>query len=145
MELNDIKSLVDKTGEAFEAFKKTNDENLKKRDALLEEKMTRIEGDLDKAIEAKAAIERALAAEKKEREDLELRLQRNGTSKSDDKFEAELKSFNVAMAAERGKSHTDFTADEYRGYKSAFGQFLRKDNRLLSAEEVKTLSVGSDP
>jgi HK97 family phage major capsid protein len=149
MELNEIKSLVEKTGEAFEAFKATNDANLKKRDVIIEEKMTRIEGDLDKAVEAKAALERQMAAEKKEREDLELRLSKLGTKGTgNDKFDVELKSFNDALKAsakDRQAAYEAVDADGYRAYKSAFRNFMAKDARLLTADEIKTLSVGSDP
>jgi len=149
MELSEIKSLVEKTGEAFEAFKKSNDENLKKRDVVIEEKMARIEGDLDKAVEAKAALERQIAAEKKEREDLELRLSKLGTKGTgDDRFDVELKSFNDALKAsakDRQAAYEPVDADGYRAYKSAFRSFMAKDARLLTADEIKTLSVGSDP
>jgi HK97 family phage major capsid protein len=149
MDLNEIKSLVEKTGEAFEAFKKSNDENLKNRDVIIEEKMARIETDLDKAVEAKAALERQIAAEKKEREDLELRLSKLGhRGTGDDKFDVELKSFNDALKAsakDRQAAYEPVDADGYRAYKSAFRSFMSKDARLLTADEIKTLSVGSDP
>jgi HK97 family phage major capsid protein len=149
MDLNEIKSLVEKTGEAFDAFKKSNDENLKKRDVVIEEKLSRIESDLDKAVEAKAEIERKLAAEKKEREELELRLSKLGNQRTgDDKFDVELKSFNDALKAsakDRQVAYEPVDAEGYRAYKSAFRNFMSKDARLLTADEVKTLSVGSDP
>ena len=149
MDLSEIKPLIEKQGEAFEAFKAANDANLKKRDVIIEEKMTRIEGDLDKAVEAKAALERQIAAEKKEREDLELRLSKLGTrGTGDDKFDVELKSFNDALKAsakDRQVAYEPLDADGYRAYKSAFRNFMAKDARLLTADEVKTLSVGSDP
>jgi HK97 family phage major capsid protein len=149
MDLNEIKSLVEKTGEAFEAFKKSNDENLKKRDVVIEEKMARIESDLDNAVEAKAALERQIAAEKKEREELELRLSKLGTrGTGDDKFDVELKSFNDALkssAKDRQVAYEPVDAGGYRAYKSAFRSFMTKDARLLTADEIKTLSVGSDP
>ena len=48
----------------------------------------------------KAALERALAAEKKEREELELRIQRAGKSiENGDRLELEVKAFNVELAA----------------------------------------------
>lgn len=149
MEIADLKPLIEKQGEAFEAFKATNDANLKKRDVVIEEKLAKIESDLDKAVEAKAAIERALAAEKKEREDLELRLSKLGTKGTGDaKFDVELKSFNDTLAshaAERKAAFTPITADGYLAYKSAFQKWMKKDERMLTADEIKTLSVGSDP
>lgn len=149
MELAELKPLIEKQGEAFEAFKTANDANLKKRDVVIEEKLAKIETDLDKAVEAKAAIERALAAEKKEREDLELRLSKLGTKGTGDaKFDVELKSFNDTLAshaAERKSAYEPMTADGYVAYKAAFQKFMKKDERLLTPDEIKTLSVGSDP
>lgn len=149
MDINEIKGQIEKIGEAFVAFKDANDANLKKRDVVIEEKLSRIETDLDAAIEAKAAIERALAAEKKEREELELRLSKLGTKGTgDDKFDVEMKSFNEALkssAKDRQVAYEPLDADGYRAYKSAFLNFMRKDARLLTADEVKALSVGSDP
>jgi HK97 family phage major capsid protein len=149
MEIAELKPLIEKQGEAFEAFKAANDANLKKRDVVIEEKLTRIETDLDKAVEAKAALERQIAAEKNEREELELRLSKLGTKGTgDDKFDVELKSFNDALKAsakDRQVAYEPVDADGYRAYKSAFRNFMAKDARLLTADEVKTLSVGSDP
>ena len=148
-DLAEIKTLVEKTGEAFDAFKKSNEENLKKRDVIIEEKMTRIEKDLDAAVEGKAALERALAAEKKEREELELRIQRAGKSiENGDRLELEVKAFNVelaANAAERKQRHEDLSVDGYQAYQAAYKNWMRKDSRLLTPDEIKTLSVGSDP
>lgn len=146
MDLIEIKSLLDKQGEAFEAFKGTH-ADLKKADAVTEEKLAKIEKALDEAVEAKAKIEAALAAEKKEREDLELRISRKGGSESKD-ISAELKAFNDTLAShamERGQKFDAFDADGYDGYKAAFSAFLRKEERQLSADQIKTLSVGSDP
>lgn len=148
MDFSELKPLIEAQGKAFEAFKEANDANSKKRDAVLEEKLAKIETSLDAAVEAKAAIEARLNAEKKEREELELRIQRDGLrGGGDEKFEAELKAFNLVLsghAAERKQAAPNLSADEYREYKSAYGDFLRKDNRLLTPDQVKTLSVGSD-
>jgi HK97 family phage major capsid protein len=45
---DEIKTLIEEQNKAFNAFKEANDENLKKRDALLEDKLNKIEKDLDK-------------------------------------------------------------------------------------------------
>ena len=107
MDMTEFKGLLDKQGEAFEAFKATHEE-LKKNDALTAEKLVRIEKSLDAAVEGKAKIEAAIEAERKE-----------SFQPLDDKG--------------------------YDEYKAAHSRYLRKGDRLLSAEEVKTLSVGSDP
>ena len=98
MELQEFKGLLDKQGEAFEAFKATHDE-LKKADVVTAEKLTRIEKSLDQAVEAKAAIEAAIKAEKAEREALELKINRSGLrgTETEVKRALELKEFNVQI------------------------------------------------
>lgn len=150
MAFEEIKSLIDEQGKTFEAFKETHEE-LKKADALTAEKLERIEKSLDAAVEAKAALEARIEAERKEREDLEARINREGiqaNSESEAKAALELKEFNAtlaAIAADQKRSFTAFEMKDYEEYKSAFNNFMRKNERMLSAEEVKTLSAGSDP
>lgn len=149
MDLTEIKSLVEQTGKAFEAFKEANDLNLKKRDTVIEDKLTKIEKSLDDAIEGKAKLEARIEAEKKEREDLELRIQRAGKKiENGDKDELHLKAFNIELAsnaAERKQKFSELDMDGYKNYRDAFLSFLRKDERMLTQDEVKTLLVGSDP
>lgn len=148
MNMDEIKSLIEDQGKAFAAFKETHEE-LKKADAVTEEKLARIEKSLDAAVEAKAALEAKLEAERKEREDFEARVNRLSLSaKGDEKKAVEIEEFNKllkSLASEQKRAYEPATAEAYDAYKSAFGNFLRKNDRLLTAEEVKTLSVGSDP
>lgn len=150
MALEEIKSLIEEQGKAFEAFKETHEE-LKKNDALTAEKLDRIEKDLDRAIEAKTALEAKIEAERKEREELEARINREGlqvNSEAEAKALVELKEFNTtlaAIAADQKRTFTPFEMKDYAEYKAAFNSFMRKNERLLTAEEVKTLSAGSDP
>ena len=150
----EIKKAISDLGTGFDEFKSANDARLKaiekkgSADVLVEEKVAKIGEQLDKLTEAKAALEKRLEAEKKEREELELRLQRAGEGKSGDDVETELKQFNVMLeghAAERKQAYEPMNLDGFNAYKAAFSKFMRKDNRLLTADEVKTLSVGSDP
>ena len=150
MDMTEFKSLLDKQGEAFEAFKATHEE-LKKNDSLTAEKLTKIEAALDGAVEAKAAIEAKIEAERKEREDLEARINRMGikaTTEDGAKRELEIKSFNTTLEAhnaERKEKFQPLDEKSYDEYKAAHNRYLRKGDRLLAAEEMKTLSVGSDP
>jgi len=150
MALEEIKSLIEEQGKAFEAFKETHEE-LKKNDVLTAEKLERIEKDLDRAIEAKTALEAKIEAERKEREELEARINREGlqvNSEAEAKALVELKEFNTtlaAIAADQKRTFTPFEMKDYAEYKAAFNSFMRKNERLLTAEEVKTLSAGSDP
>lgn len=147
-DLAEIKSLVEQQGTAFEAFKATLDELESKTDGVTAEKLAKIEETLDKAVEAKAAIEARLEAEEKAREDLEKRLNRPPLDGKTDQREAEIKSLNDVLAmnmAERKESFTPLDEQGYGEYKSAFDRSLRKPANMLTADEVKTLSVGSDP
>jgi len=137
METNDIKSLLDQQGKAFEAFKDTVD-GLKKSDSLTEEKLARIEASLDAAVEGKAAIEAKLAAEAKEREELEIRLSRRGSSAGDDKAAAEVKSFGAMVGS-------PVEAKDYDAYKAGMSIYLRKGEKLLDNVQAKAMSVGGDP
>lgn len=152
-----IEDLLKKQGEAFEAFKKSHDEEiteLKKKgsaDPVLTERLGKIETSLDAAVEAKAAIERAIAAEKKEREELQLKMNRmnlSGHSEESAKRIIDIKSFNTLLgtvAAERKQAFTALDAAGYDAYKTAFEAFMRKNERMLTPDEVKILQVGSDP
>lgn len=149
MDPTELKSLLDKQGEAFEAFKATHDE-LKKADALTEEKLARIEKSLDGAVEAKAAIEAAMKAEKAEREALEMKLNAMGIRGGGDdaKAEVELKEFNTALArfhASKGNPYTPLDAKSFGEYKAVQDRYLRIGRDALLPDELKTLAVGSDP
>jgi HK97 family phage major capsid protein len=153
----ELKAAFDKIGEAFEAFKGSHDEQLKElkksgsNDPILIERLEKIEKSLDAGVEAKAAIDVAFAAEKKEREDLEARMNRMGvkaTGEDAAKRELELKELNLVLGAHNAERKNTFQPLDEKGvdeYKAAHATYLRKGDRLLSADEMKTLSVGSDP
>lgn len=152
----ELKQVFDRIGAAFEEFKKSHEEEIKgiKKgfdDVVTKDKLDKVQQALDQGVEAKAKIEAAIAAEVKEREELELKMGRmnlSGHSTESAKREIDIKSFNVLLstvAAERKQPFTPLDAEGYDGYKAAFESFMRKNERVLTAEEVKTLSVGSDP
>lgn len=150
----EIKGAFDKIGEAFEAFKTSHEEQLKKsgaNDPILAERLGKIEKSLDDAVEAKSKIEAALESEKKEREDLEARMNRHGvkaTGEEAAKRELKLKELNQILVAHNADRKNAFQPLDEKGadeYKAAHATYLRKGDRLLSADEMKTLSVGSDP
>lgn len=151
MDLAEVKSLLEKQGEAFEAFKSTLAEEQKKADAVTAEKLGKIEKSLDDAVEAKTALEVKLDAEVKFREEFEAKLNRANLGhlpEHEAKAALELKSFNnvlASAAADRKRSFAPLNAEAYGEYKAAFDHWVREGDRSLSAEEVKTLSVGSDP
>lgn len=129
--VNEIKS-------AFEAFKETNDARLKEMEAkrgvdpLTEEKLARIEASIADA--NKIAEQAVLAAKRSQR----VMVDANG-----DEIDLDAKAQHWARGA-TGDSRLAFGADDMAGYKSAFNRFLRKDERSLSGDEIKALSVGSD-
>jgi HK97 family phage major capsid protein len=154
--ITDPAQAIEKLAGAFEAFKSSHAEEMSElktkgaTDPVLVERLGKIETALESATEAKAAIEASIAAERKEREDLELRLQREGIKGDGDgaKRELEIKTFNrtlAAEAAERKQQPVVLDATGYDEYKAAFDRMLRNNDRLLSPDEVKTLQVGSDP
>lgn len=156
MDMSEIKSLIEQQGTAFEAFKSTLETELKgklaKDDPLVTDKLSKIERSMDDAIEAKSALEAKIAAEIKEREDLEARINRMGiqaNSESEAKRIVEIKEFNNVLrglnSGRAGRSFQELDADGYSAYKSAFDSLMRRGPQELAAEEVKTLSVGSDP
>lgn len=154
--LTEVKSLIEQQGKAFEAFKTTFETEMKgklnKDDPILVEKLGKIEKTLDGAVEAKAKLDAAIEAEKKEREELEKKLNRMGITGAGSEAEAkkivELKTFNTMLAgiaADRKRQHTPLDQDGYEAYKSASQKWMREGKDALSAEELKTLAVGSDP
>jgi HK97 family phage major capsid protein len=156
MEINELKSLLEQQGSALEAFKTTLENEMKgklnKDDPILKEKLAKIEKSLDDAVEAKAKIDAEIAAEKKEREELEKKLNRitvNGAgSEAEAKKLVELSEFNAALsglAAERKKQFSPLDFAGMDAYKAAQNHYLREGKDNLTADEVKTLSVGSDP
>jgi HK97 family phage major capsid protein len=152
-----IETLLKQQGEAFDAFKATMgdiDKEVKKlgsADQLLTDKLQKIETSLDDAVEAKAALEAKIAAERKDREELELKIGRmnlSGHSEESAKRELEIKSFNDTLASVAAGRHRGFQPLDGKGYdayKSAQDHFFREGKENLTADEVKTLSVGSDP
>jgi hypothetical protein len=79
-------------------------------------KLKKIGDDLDKLVEAKTALEKRLDAEKKEREELELRMSRPGNGKEAAASALELKSFNDTMRSVMPRSRSKpFTAARPEG------------------------------
>lgn len=141
--------------EAVEAFKSSHAEEmaeLKRKgaaDPVLLERLSKIDTQLNAATEAKTALEASIAAERKEREELELRLQRHNVKGDGDavKAELELKEVNLAMAALAADRRRDFTPLDHKGledYRKARAKELRYGKDALDADELKAMSVGSD-
>lgn len=67
----EIKGAIEAVGKAFHEFKETNDQNIKQRDALLDEKLDKINKDLDRFEDYNQKITLATAQAKATQEQLE--------------------------------------------------------------------------
>jgi len=140
-EMKAVNGAVDSLNRAFEEFKSTNDAKLKELEAkgsadpLLEEKLARIEANLDAA--QKVADEAALAVKRQSR----IVTDQNGAQ-----IDMDAKALHWArgIAKKRGTDVVEFGSKEMDAYKTAFNSYLRKEERTLSSDEIKALSVGSD-
>jgi len=127
---------------AFEEFKRANDARLAEiekkgaADPLLEEKLARIDADLERA--QKVADEAALAAKRQSR----LVTDEKGNSID---LNAKAAEWAGMLARRRGETVPSFDAAGMDAYKAAFDRFLRKGEEVMSVDERKALSVGSDP
>jgi HK97 family phage major capsid protein len=150
----ELKAVFDRIGEAFKTFKDTHDEELKGikkgfADVVTADKLAKVQEALDKGVEAKAALDAAVAAEKKHVDEIERKLNKLGLSNNEEgRNQLELKTFNTMLqgdAAEKKRAFSPLDQAGYDAYKAAFNSMLRKNDKLLTPEEAKTLSVGSDP
>jgi len=144
-ELLEVKSLIEKQGQAWEEFKKINNELIAakaegKAVADLEAKLATISDAMDKYSEDRKAIEDFMAK----------MTAPSGGSQQDNDLVSEVKSFNLMMRAEyqgKGKAApSDFDVEGYKHYKSGFFKMMA-GNTLdsLSSDERKAMSAGSDP
>lgn len=141
----DVAKKVDDIGVAWKAYTDTNDAIIKaKADGKavgdMEVKLEKIGKDLDKLLEAKAAMEETL-----------VKLSRSGLGAADEKSAADLKlevkQFNLERRsfAQGGSVMADIDADAYKAYKAAYWQIFRKGSiDALSSDERKALQAGAD-
>lgn len=127
-------------GSIFEAFKEGNDQRWKEikangaADPLTEIKVNRLNAELSKQQDA-------LTAAKRRMDLMETSMKRLPLSKGEDEA-LEAETFTLER---KNHLHGDFGMDAYRQYKSAFRSYVRKNNAGSSIDEIKALSVGSDP
>lgn len=148
-----VKEAIAELGKGFEEFKLANDVAIKElkskgaNDVVLTERIDRIAKSLDDFSELKADLEKKMAAERKEREELELRLNRPGGGEAAKAAEVQLKSFNSllgSISAEKSRPFSELDAKGYEEYCKNFKQWLRYGEKGQTVD-VKTMSVGSDP
>ena len=134
----EVKTAINELEQAFCSFKEANDQRLREienkgtADPLTEVKVDRLNSEIEMA---KMVAENA----KKRAEAIEVAINRSpyGSLNGSEYKEAE------CFAVEVKSSKIDI--DEYRSYKSAFWNYIRKNNAGSPIEEIKALSVGSDP
>lgn len=147
MDFIEIKRIIDEQGEAFDKFKKANDDLIKakaegKAVADLEAKVASLSEALDKLNEQKAAIDEIL-----------VKANRPGFGadpKDAEAKAAEVKGFNAALRAEyqaKGKPFPgELSAEAYAQYKSGFFKVMAGVTMDgLEPDERKAMSAGSDP
>ena len=133
---------VENLNKGFEEFKKSNDARLAEiekkgqPDPILEEKLAKIEADLNKA--QKVADDAALAAK---RRNIVMKDEK-GNEVDPDEIAFKWARLN---AKRRGTDVKGYDARQMGEYKAAFMEYLRNDDKALSGDEAKALSVGSDP
>lgn len=130
---------VNKTWDAEKAAREELEAEVKSLGAArpeTEAKIAKMEADLEKAL--KISDEAVLAMK---------RSQRVVTDASGNEIDLDAKALHWAKsnARRRGSDVSDFGASDLAEYKAAFDRYLRKDDRALSGDELKALSVGSDP
>lgn len=141
-EIKQAVDAVEKIGRAFEEFKAANDAKLKEieakgaADPVLEAKLSKLEDAMDAA--QKTADEAVLAVK---------RSQRVITDEKGNAVDLDAKALEWAdtIARKRGTRATEFTAKDLDDYKGSFLGYLRKGDQIMGSDELKALSVGSDP
>ena len=123
MDNNEVKSAVETLGKTFEAFKETNDKRIKEieskgsADPIVEEKLSKIEADLDKFSDMEASQKKANDQAKAQLDRLETIVSRPDFGKG-----SPVESMQVKV----------------------FDKWLRKGKDSLSPDEVKVLTVSND-
>lgn len=139
---DEVKKAVDAVNAAFLEFKDANDKRLKEieakgaADPVTVARIEKLEADLDKA--QKVADEAALAAK---------RQSRVVTDEKGNALDLDAKAMEWAeqAARKRGERVEKFGASDLDAYKAGFRRWMQKGEQLLGADEMKALSVGSDP
>lgn len=143
LNLEDVVQAVEDSNKAFEEFKTEMDKVIEKKagesvDVLTKEKLGKIEETLDAS---QKKIDDLYVAQKRKH------VQLNGKEVSEEELNA--KSFawaRVASEFRNGKNRPEsFTHEQVQDYKSGFFKWMAEGKEGLEPEEVKALSVGSDP
>lgn len=138
MDLSEIKSLITTQGTAWEEFKKTNDERLAK--LAKGEAVTDLEAKLAKMNETLTETGNELKA-------IALKANRPQVGEGGDAEAKSLAGFNRTAKSfkQDAGGFAPLSAEGYAAYKAGLSQYLRKGDRVMGADEIKTINVGTDP
>lgn len=143
LDMKELGKSVEAVSTGFEAFKEANDLRLKEieekgvADPLTEEKLDKINDDMQKSQDRLDAFELS-----------QKRQNRIVTDANGEVIDLDAKALKWAnrIAHKRGKVMAEYGHDQLAEYKSAFDQMLRVgEEKMGGTEEIKALSVGSDP
>ena len=137
LNLEDVKKSVEGINQAFEDFKAANDQKIDDLatkgavDVLVDEKLVKIND--------------AMSKHQTRLDEWELSQKRQSKTYVDkDGNEIDMDAKAQKWAETRGH-RGEFNHEGMTEYKNKFGQYLRKGDQIMGADELKSLSVGSDP
>lgn len=149
--LADVKKAIDESNRAWNEFKETNDARIKALEAgkavdpLITEKLDK----LNEAIDAHSKMNEALIAKQTAQEAVLNRLSIGGGGSGNADEVKRAGAFNLALKAHAKANQKDapkdLTIDEVRAYGEAYEVYLRRGDRVLTPDQVRALSVGTDP
>jgi len=144
----EVKEMVEKFLRDWEEYKATNEERLKqieekgRADPLIEEKLAKMD-------EAFDGYESKLEEVRKELDKVATAMNRpqhhgGGGVDEETKHAEQFYKIKSALSGKRFDPE-QVNTEEFDQFKSAFGEYLRKETNALSPEVLKALSVGSNP
>lgn len=134
----DTKNAIFNLGRTFESYKEANDARLRElatrgsADPLLDVKMGRLNDELNKFTDMAQDTRKRMAQ-------METAIGRTSRTQGGDEWK-EAETFFLER-----KGASELGIDAYRNYKTALRSYIRKNNAGSGVEEIKALSVGSDP
>lgn len=141
LDLAQVTQAVAEVKTAFEQFKDANEERTKSLakgvvDPLIEAKLAAINEEMNKKQEQ---LDKLYASTRRKH------LYVDGVEVDQADLDKKALSWAGMVAKAKGTRIESYTHQDAMGYKAAFLEYLRKDDRVLTADETKALSVGSDP
>lgn len=134
-----VKEAIGNLAKSFKDFQEKNNDRLKEiekkgaADPVLEATVKKLGDRLDEA-------QKELAAAQKKQGDLETAFQRKGSVSEKDSADLEAKAAQFSL-----EIGSPVNVDGLKAYNAAMNHYIRRNMKGASAEEVKALSVGSDP